>query len=78
MFRSDTHRKFPFLIAVAFWSVIVSFTPRPRFFVANKSISTKLEFFLYILRKYVMLKLALPDYKVYNNKALSNAVETQH
>ena len=78
MFRSDTHRKFPFLIAVAFWSVIVSFTPRPRSFVANKSISTKLEFFLYILRKYVMLKLALPDYKVYNNKALSNAVETQH
>lgn len=78
MFRSDTHRKFPFLIAVAFWSVIVSFTPRPRLFVANKSISTKLEFFLYILRKYVMLKLALPDYKVYNNKALSNAVETQH
>lgn len=78
MFRSDTHRKFPFLIAVAFWSVIVSFTPRPRLFVANKSISTKLEFFLYILRKYVMLKLALPDYKVYNNKALSNAVESQH
>lgn len=78
MFRSDTHCKFPFLIAVAFWSVIVSFTPRPRLFVANKSISTKLEFFLYILRKYVMLKLALPDYKVYNNKALSNAVETQH
>ena len=78
MFRSDTHRKFPFLIAVAFWSVIVSLTPRPRLFVANKSISTKLEFFLYILRKYVMLKLALPDYKVYNNKALSNAVETQH
>ena len=78
MVRSDTHRKFPFLIAVAFWSVIVSFTPRPRLFVANKSISTKLEFFLYILRKYVMLKLALPDYKVYNNKALSNAVETQH
>ena len=78
MFRSDTHRKFPFLIAVAFWSVIVSFTPRPRLFVANKSISTKLEFFLYILREYVMLKLALPDYKVYNNKALSNAVETQH
>ena len=78
MFRSDTHRKFPFLMAVAFWSVIVSFTPRPRLFVANKSISTKLEFFLYILRKYVMLKLALPDYKVYNNKALSNAVETQH
>ena len=78
MFRSDTHRKCPFLIAVAFWSVIVSFTPRPRLFVANKSISTKLEFFLYILRKYVMLKLALPDYKVYNNKALSNAVETQH
>ena len=78
MFRSDTHRKFPFSIAVAIWSVIVSFTPRPRLFVANKSISTKLEFFLYILRKYVMLKLALPDYKVYNNKALSNAVETQH
>ena len=78
MFRSDTHRKFPFLIAVAFWSVIVSFTPRPRLFVANKSISTKLAFFLYILRKYVMLKLALPDYKVYDNKALSNEVENQH
>ena len=78
MFRSDTHRKFPFLIAVAFWSVIVSFTPRPGLFVANKSIFTKLEFLVYILRKYVMLKLALPDYKVYNNKALSNAVETQH
>ena len=78
MFRSDTHRKFPFLIAVAFWSVIVSFTPRPRLFVANKSISTKLAVFLYILRKYVMLKLALPDYKVYDNKALSNEVETQH
>ena len=46
MFRSDTHRKFRFLVAVAFWSVIVSFTPRPRLFVANKSISTKLEFFL--------------------------------
>ena len=46
MFRSDTHRKFPFLVAVAFWSVIVSFTPRPRLFVAKKSISTKLEFFL--------------------------------
>lgn len=78
MFRSDTHRKFPFLIAVAFWSVIVSFTPRPRLFVANKSISTKLAVFLYILRKYVMLKLALPDYKVYDNKALSNEVENQH
>ena len=78
MFRSYTHRKFPFLIAVAFWSVIVSFTPRPRLFVANKSISTKLAFFLYILRKYVMLKLALPDYKVYDNKALSNEVENQH
>ena len=78
MFRSDTHRKFPFLIAVAFWSVIVSFTPRPCLFVANKSISTKLAVFLYILRKYVMLKLALPDYKVYDNKALSNEVENQH
>ena len=37
---------------------------------------------IYILNcfylSHVMLNLALPDCKVYNNKALTNAVETQH
>ena len=76
MVRSDTHRKFPSLIAVAVWSTIVSSTLRPRLFVANRCISSKFKSCFYL--SHVMLNLGLPDHKVYNNKALINAVETQH